>query len=238
MYYQVDNSSGRFAEVRGFQAMSSATTGTGPFPEVGNSVFFRASHSSSPAQPVRWTLVADGGFVHLLLDASPGYLGRPALYQFGRAVQCRPGDNFASILCGYNSDTVPEWPVPPAGIINMTYANSVGSSWLAGDPAGSLPKQLRRVGTRASVSFSGDLTEIENVYSGPVLFLDEGYRGASPGQFQGLSTRASAMDDPINGRQVISATANTPALLLLACAGETWNASPRYLSLDIEGPWR
>ena len=110
-YLRVDDSSGLFARVRGYEAMTDIDTGTGLFPldtqiEAGGGYWHKASTSNATAIP--YLLAADA---KLLLPAmcigvaSGATHTTTAVYGFGEGVALNPaGDAFATVLsCGSSS---------------------------------------------------------------------------------------------------------------------------------------
>lgn len=111
-YLRVDDSSGLFARVRGYETMSDIDTGTGLFPldaqiATGGGYWHKASASNATAIP--YLLAADA---KLLLQAMcMGVAGHAsytatAVYGFGEGVALNPaGDAFASVLSASGSNT-------------------------------------------------------------------------------------------------------------------------------------
>lgn len=111
-YLRVDDSSGLFARVRGYEAMTDIDTGTGLFPldaqiATGGGYWHKATTSSATAIP--YMLAADAKLllqamcVGVASDAS--YIAT-AVHGFGEGVALNPaGDAFASLLSASGSST-------------------------------------------------------------------------------------------------------------------------------------
>lgn len=110
-YLYVDDTGTQNARVRGYETMSSISSGTGPFPtdvQFSGGLYLRKSEAaSSTARP--WMLVSDGKLFHLIVGAgstSPTWTNAYNFaYTFGDFATLKSGDLYGTILIADPSST-------------------------------------------------------------------------------------------------------------------------------------
>ena len=103
------SANGRWAKLRGYEAMSDVDTGTGPFPTAAQSPngLSAAKSSTSDSTARAWWLVGDGGIFYLGTFWHNYYLTVAAGHAFGDINSLKSGDGYSSFICGGNADTLP-----------------------------------------------------------------------------------------------------------------------------------
>lgn len=103
MYLAVDDTGGRSARVRGFEAMTAVTTGTGPFPtdaQVSGGLFVHKSVTAdATARP--WYFISDGKHFHFHIvndGTTPFGTVSGTMWSFGDFVSYKPGDTFNTMI--------------------------------------------------------------------------------------------------------------------------------------------
>lgn len=104
-YLYVDDTQAQYARLRGYEAMTSISAGTGPFPtdtiSSGGYYLRKSEAASSTARP--WYFITDGKIFHLVVGTGSttpaGWVaGYNYVYSFGDAVSAKAGDAFATVL--------------------------------------------------------------------------------------------------------------------------------------------
>lgn len=102
MYWRVDDTNGQELRIRGYETMSDANTGTGPFPtvaQIANSCYlYKSSVSTSTARD--WFVFSDGRIVYFLSlysgSSSTGCCG----FIFGEPRSNKSGDAYHAVTMG------------------------------------------------------------------------------------------------------------------------------------------
>lgn len=115
--------------VRGYEAMTAISTGTGPFPTTGmisgNGPNFAYRSGSSSASVLPWTLYADANFFHLVVDAYPEEPGTQVSYMgFGSFISYLSGDGHNDVLLASPQGDVGAWTGGAVGAPDMWVARS------------------------------------------------------------------------------------------------------------------
>jgi hypothetical protein len=100
MYLYVDDSNAQNARVRGYEAMTDISSGTGPFPtdaQVNGGLYHYKSNAASSADRP-WLLLSDGKLLHFISnnDASSAWVG----FSFGDFESYKSGDAYNVVVFG------------------------------------------------------------------------------------------------------------------------------------------
>jgi hypothetical protein len=134
-----DNSNTNSCIVRGFQAMTAVTTGTGPFPTVTQSstnlkwprpdptTFSSTVNSPGLTSDDSWIIVGDEK--RFYLGVCTGSTGWRAWYGFGEAISYKPADAFHTFILGYANAVGDDTVNSPQG---MYFGTAQAASQAAG----------------------------------------------------------------------------------------------------------
>ena len=90
------------ARLVGYEAMSDASTGVGPFPtpaqQAGGQYWHKSNAAGGDARP--WRLISDGRALHLWVSMHSSGQDRGQLLSFGDLLAAKAGDSWATILGG------------------------------------------------------------------------------------------------------------------------------------------
>lgn len=105
-YLAVDDSTAQYSRVRGYEAMSAAATGTGPFPtdaQLSGGGYLHRSTTTDTTNARPWFCIADNSFFCLVVDNNS--LGTQcSVLMFGDIVSYRTSDAYhKAIVCGTTS---------------------------------------------------------------------------------------------------------------------------------------
>lgn len=109
-YLAVDDSAGQNARMTGFEAMTSVTAGTNPFPTAsqlaGGLYFYKSSAATNSARV--WTFISNGSMFYLIRDVTGGGRtgGDQQVFCFGDIFSYKGGDTFGTVICGEVSSSV------------------------------------------------------------------------------------------------------------------------------------
>lgn len=118
-YLSVDDAGGasgnaaRIARMRGFEAMTAITTGTGPFPTVAqiSAGLHVLKSDTADATPSPWIILADEHTFYLFTKPGPTYGGSWSGFMFGDFFSLKAGDAFRSCTIGRAAEFNPgAWP--------------------------------------------------------------------------------------------------------------------------------
>lgn len=232
----------REARLRGYEAMSDALTGTGPFPTTtqrANGWFARKSATlDATARP--WVLAADGDRFYFFPE--PGDVANVVCpLWFGKPKSNKFGDAFNLMLVGRNTEnsTGNTSSVDYAGVVTPTVASA---------SHGSLARSYTGVGSAVYISFHTDsakgniTTTVQagstgmpyplqvdgGLYMAPLHFHEANApRGDVPGLWCPLHNRPLAHKEPLSGIDNLTGrdfmALNTGAGQLLLETSDTWN---------------
>lgn len=110
-FFRVDDSmasaSSTYAKLRGYTAMTAASTGDNPFPTVAQKASGMFVMKTASVGSKGWVIVADQYFVYLFVEWSPGtYSDHYGMSYFGDFVPLRQGDKYASIVGGCSASAL------------------------------------------------------------------------------------------------------------------------------------
>lgn len=223
-FLQVSDAAGSNAFVRGFEAMSTASAGTGPFPttaQLSSGLFWLKSSTGSPTNARPWVVIGDDRCFYLWVQpnvtAPAGANG--ALFFFGDVVPMKPGDPFACMAAGYTYDNSANTSPNPQDVAYSGTSNP-GSMLM--------PRSFTAIGT-----------------STPVHLRGESYFGGaswSGGTGQGVANYPNAADNAILLSRVMCIEGATPALRaimrgLLFCPQNVTSAFDNRSKLDGRGAY-
>ncbi|ASK91041.1 hypothetical protein KWH04_01220 [Xanthomonas campestris pv. trichodesmae] len=122
------DASNRAARALGFESMTDVNTGTGRFPlndqESGGLMWF-THYSGSPSNARQWFLIADEGFMVLMIQTFPEQLASSSQYYretywFGDLVPIGPADAYATVIqgkpAGSSGNTSESHPLDSVGL--------------------------------------------------------------------------------------------------------------------------
>lgn len=124
-----DSNGDRRIAVRGYEAMTAISTGTGPFPTTGaisgNGPNFAYRSNSTAASSVAWAIYANSNFFHFVVDAYPEAPGTRVSYMgFGSFVTYLGGDAYNDVLLASPQGDLGAWTAGAAGSPDMWVARS------------------------------------------------------------------------------------------------------------------
>ncbi len=259
MYLRVDESAdGREARVRGFEHMSDATTGTGPFPTTSqqtNGVAWPKATATGNNKR-QWTIIGDHRTFYLHMStvdavANPtGALAAGCVWQFGDIKSFRPGDPYSSALSGTT-----------AGQYASTSAQGGSVESASNNFGTSNPRYLPRPYTGVSGSSTFENISELNVSAGGVsgggglsvtypngpdnslilgrAFIAERNPDTLRGRTRGVYRSPQNCHGAFNQRDKIDGTGDLVGRKLLAikCGAPAGTVSAGVLFFDITGPW-
>lgn len=124
LYLQVDDTATNYSSVRGYEQMTSATTGTGQFPTTAQFSTTRWPRSGDNT----WTVIADGSFLWVLLKGT----SNPLLNNFGDIDTFMPNDRYHCLI----------------SMVGSTAVNGTGHCGAYASPASSIPRTIARSATQ------------------------------------------------------------------------------------------
>ena len=142
----VDGSTHRTIKVRGYEAMTAISTGTGPFPTLGQmagngatmAYFQNGRGLPNPA----WVMVATSSFFHLIVEQGDGTL-YPEYMAFGKFNSDLAGDTFNDVLVAGTADGG-GW----GGFVDVT-----GGIWVTRSDTGALGAVASSIYTETRTSY-------------------------------------------------------------------------------------
>ncbi len=259
MYLRVDETvDGREARVRGYETMSDATTGTGPFPALGqqvNGVHWPKANAASSNRR-QWTIIGDHRTLYFqssTVDAvtnPTGALVAGSVWKFGDFKSFRAGDPYACLLCG---TTAAQYVVTSSQPSSVEYVqNNFTTTALRYVPrsytgvSGSSVCELLSELIIAAPSVSGvsglSLTYPNGPDNALVLgraFVTERNPDIFRGRTRGVYRTPQSCQAAFNARDKITGTGDLAGRTLLAvrCGGPAQVAAGGVLFFDITGPW-
>lgn len=102
LYLRVDDSNAVNATVRGYENMTAANSGTGPFPTVAQAAsgVFWLKSGAAGSTPRTWAIYADGSVVYLYLATATAEATNPAVVAFGDLVSNLNADSYHCMIAG------------------------------------------------------------------------------------------------------------------------------------------
>lgn len=258
MYLRVDDgaTSVNVARVQGFEAMTDASTGTGPFPTsaqfAGGMAWPKVDASSATAR--KWLVVADGRTLYLCINsaAAPSWQYGGNLASFGDFASNKSGDAYACLLSGSNTDCA------TSSGTDTTMSMGYSRKSAAVVPGMYLARSLTGVGTSIQAGRRAQSYIVSDVHSGasneagtypnvadnsllmtPVLVLEASpaaVRGHLRGLYHVAQDVRAAMPHMtrVDGQGALSGR----RLLVVQGYGYAAPAAAQGVSLiDLTGPW-
>jgi len=236
------SASGRWAVIRGYEAMTAIDTGTGLFPTSAqrtNGLILQKS-STSDATARAWWLVGDGGIFYLGTDWYGPDLGGRWVYGhvFGDIQSLRPGDGYSSLIVAANDEvdnnefgvlTNAQYPTQLGKYLARAYGQT-GTAIAAGMMGDHGASQSLGYGGYEKPSVSG-----RDLLFSPVAVVaaNEMRSRALPGLYQPLHTK------PLTDYDLLGSLADLPGRTLWAVPVGVSNTGYTGQALfDITGPWR
>jgi hypothetical protein len=239
------SASGRWAKLRGYEAMSDVDTGTGPFPDTTQAAnaltAWKSATSDSTARP--WWLVGDGGIIYFGLAAhsTSTVIGG---YAFGDINSLKSGDGYSSLLSAWGAgiDTLPS-----------NYSTNMLFTTLGGYSATQVGRYLARtytqLGTAVAAGFMGDngVSTVmgasgvtyphppdNNLLFAPVAVVENSIirSRALPGFYHPLHA------NPLALLATVTDVPDLPGRTLQCFGLATGAVNPAQCLIDITGPWR
>jgi len=184
--------------VRGYEAMTAISTGTGPFPTTGmisgNGPNFAYRSGSSGASAVPWTLYADSKFFHLVVDAYPETPGAQVSYMgFGTFTSYLGGDAYGDVLIASPQGDLGAWTGSAGGNPEMwvTRSDTGASGAKVATPICAERVDPLGVGTASGRHTYPDRVRTALVQARVSLLVDGQVRGHVPGLWDVLPGGAS-----------------------------------------------
>lgn len=242
LYLRVDDADARYTRVRGYEHMTSASAGTGPFPTAAQwavGVTWLKS-TTADATPRGWSVFADGSIFYVYL-ATAGET-RPSVVAFGDLVSARNADSYHCIIAGDAQTASPTSPGVAAGFIT---SNALGGCYIARLADQTTQSSLfARDSIRVRAGFSGygsvigrsagsfDLTALRAVFANDGNDVSDRIRGIVPGLYEPLGPYFEGITPAIfDGAGAYAGRAY--AGLRVATASGTG-----AVAFDLTGPWR
>lgn len=259
MYLRVDETAdGREARVRGYESMTDATTGTGPFPTTGqqtNGVFWPKATAAGTSKR-QWTIIGDHRTLYLhmsTVDAASnptGALAAGCVWQFGDIKSFRAGDPYSSALCGTTSGQYGSTAAQGGSVEHASNNFGTGNPRYLPRPytgisGSSIYEQMFELAvSTGAVSGTGGLSV--SYPNGPdnslILsraFIAERSPDTLRGRTRGVYRTPQTCHAAFSQRDKITGTGDLVGRKLLAvkCGAPASTASAGVLFFDITGPW-
>lgn len=232
------------AVITGYEAMSDATTGTGPFPNVSGGqdpVYWPKSHTED-STPRPWELFADELLFYLFINHRHQYAGIRAAQMFGDIVTAKSGDGYHCALIGCTA-AAPSYPG-----IGQTFAD-LGSDFTKTQDAHFMARGYSQIGGSIPFGKIGDRTASTDLGGGGMLYpspVDNGLwlsplhavespgviRGKFPGLWQPLH------EAPLTVGDQIADVTGLEGRTLEAVSFAYNSAIDGRGFIDLTGPWR
>lgn len=242
LYLRVDDADARYTRVRGYEHMTSASAGTGPFPTAAQwavGVTWLKS-TTADATPRAWSVFADGSIFYVYL-ATAGET-RPSVVAFGDLVSARNADSYHCIIAGDAQTASPSSPGVSAGFITSNATLGCYIARLADQTTQS--SLFARDSIRVRAGFSGygsvigrgagsfDLTALRAVFANDGNDVSDRIRGIVPGLYEPLGPYFEGITPVIfDGAGAYAGRAY--AGLKVATLNGTG-----AVAFDLTGPWR
>lgn len=248
---RVDDADPLSARLVGYEAMTDASTGVGPFPtpaqQAGGQYWHKSGDAGGAARP--WRLISDGRMLYLWVSMHSGGQDRGQLLSFGDLLAAKAGDVWATILGGMypgiNSSVAQDGCVGYGQVAIAASSTFVIARSYTGVGGARLAKKVAAFNT--AVGYSGS-----NVYNGdnlvypnpadnslrltPVEVLENGaLRGVLPGVYH-CPQRVSgffAAGDLVRGTGLF---ANDTFMALPV--GPQFGGTPGVVFIKLTGSWR
>lgn len=254
MFLRVDDTSATNIRVIGYENMTDAITGTGPFPTTtqisGGGWWPKANAANATARA--WTLVADSkGFLLHIHTVSTGQGVSGSLWKFGDFASLKPGDAYAcSLQCG--STDLATNTSGGGGVGHFEYCNSqtpqIGTY---------LPRSFTTLGgsvagLHAPIEyFAGGVSGAANQPTAPAspngpdnsqilskkLIIENGV--CRRGMERGLYVIPQNCHNAFNWRDKIDGQGELTGrkLMVIKCGSPAGTTSQGMVLVDITGPW-
>lgn len=255
-YLRVDDAGTTSARVRGYESMTDANTGTGPFPTnaqmSGGGYWYKSAAASAAA--VRWKLAADARLVLPLIAPfsynSATNISAPAR-GFGDPIALRPaGDAWATVLSAHGSSA--SWP--PVGALDGGAIGATSHGGLLVSPrawnglgGATIINQGALTGGNATSGSDTALgafpSEIDGELKIAAMLLTESGSGKAPrarvpGVWHISQTGAYSY---LNDGDVLpgaGALAGRQLMAVATSSGSLNNMANAVYLIDLTGPWR
>ncbi len=242
LYLRVDDSFGRYAQLRGYEHMTGIDAGTGLFPTVAlvAAGLSWAKSNEANANAKTWAFFADGSMLYIY-QATYGTTN-PTLGAFGDLVSFVPGDRYHCVLAGSAVSTNTSSPGNQAALL------------IPSSPAGCY---VARAGNQITLSTGWNRTGVSYQHAGPRVLGNNVVAPlggeillrtpifATDGASQNTAIRGylPGLIEPLHA--AFTGTATVPfdgegALLGRLIAGYSAGDSNNYgsFAMDLTGPWR
>lgn len=245
---RIDDTGTTNARVRAYEAMTDASTGTGPTPlesQLAGGLYWpKSSVANATARP--WIVIADGRGVYLAGD--PTGTGRYTLTYSGDIASLKSGDAYGYLLTGNQADQTNTSSVPD-GCVGYSHRSArTGAYLVRAHTAIGQSTAVQRLGAHHNGStadvYAGTAGYSVGAYpngpnnglmTGALELHAQGIRGTLPGllhpvQDCGTAFATGAIVDGTNdlaGRR----------LLAIRVAPPSGSVTPGTVFLDLTGPW-
>lgn len=218
-YLAVDDTNAISASIRGYEAMTGVSTGTGPFPTVAQAanglMVFKGSTASVNVVGTDWAFFSDGTLFHLLTNGgNPGATGAGAVarlpFTFGDFFSYKAGDTYNVLINGCVANFNTTSAMAPQLALNVNEVAVHAGCYVA--------RPYSQVGSSVQVSkvsntagnYSGRIGGGSLTYPAPIdggllmspILIQEGAagpRGRIPGMWNPLHTRPLSNGDTFSG---------------------------------------
>lgn len=245
LYLRVDDTTTTYARVRGYEQMTDADTGTGPFPTAAQSGgglhWYKSYQASATARP--WALFADKGIVYLYLAGADTPTRYPVLVCFGDAVPFDANDRYFCLIAGapsYSSSF-------PGARVGLTSRADGSGTYVARSYNQTTQSQMFQKPSVQAMK-SNDMNHWGSTGAAPVgggyalrtpILLADGnayapsLRGLLPGLVEPLHQAFTGVSlAPFEGAGVLSGR------LLAGFKVEDTTYGVGNFAIDLTGPWR
>ncbi|MFZ6675373.1 hypothetical protein [Undibacterium sp. Xuan67W] len=246
---RVDDTSGQFAKVIGYESMSDVNTGSGLFPSTaqhsGGSFWSKSNAASSVAR--KWLLVADSSAFYFMPCFHASYVNSYDSYFFGDILSVKSGDAYRCAISGALADISTSVPgnqnhlnfSDPSTYSELFCARSYSGLGTAAQMRKFSPSPFSvstsRYSSQGSMPYPNPADG--GFYFTPVNLIEHSslvFRGVFPGWLSNPQTIADGMfytKDKVNAVP-LSSSRN---LITVGC-GYTPTVSLCFI--DVTGPWR
>lgn len=252
-YLRVDDAGTTFARVRGYESMTDANTGTGPFPldaqMSGGGYWFKSNAANANAN--RWKVLADSRLLMLAIAAGSGANAANTgvvVRGFGDPIALRPsGDAWGTILSANGAN--PGSGVL-AGALNSSAQSSAGGftasprAWQGLGSAVLLNSQPY-TGSSAESGIDGTLGQFPSEVDGQLKFsrrylVEQGTGKPPRGEIPGLRhiPQTGVLAFLADGDTVIDADGRRLMAVTSTQHNNISSAPNGIVAVDITGPWR
>ena len=245
-WLQIDDSAAQLARVRAFDAMTDASTGTGPTPTEAQQPGGLYMSGSSTANGVarKWIVAASEKFCIFLIAHSASYPNDYTPYAFGDFSSLKAGDAYPFIVAADTSSYVSATYIGDNALNGMASAVGVFLVRNYTQVGGAVPAKLAKPGLLANSGSTANPpgpNPINNAIElcPTLIYEGAGTNASRRGTLPGVYGLPHFVGTAYDSKQAIPAAVGLPGHVLIGVRyySATDPASGYRYAIDVTGPW-